>query len=267
MGRETGSESLNSGVEAKENPQQTLSQLETNYAQLVGIKDVSAWKALDQNFSKNEGLKKSPALSPDQRAEFVRKSAFVKLQILQLKYEPTNSLLGYSMSKVLPLVSRADRLKDKAVAQKASALYAEAISMFEAAGVPSSDPRYTKAQRGLDEGSLVIEEMFEKFENGIQAERARIATDATDYVKKNLELSDNDELTVNISSDGSMVSVSAMKGNEMGSLEFSVGYDHFYVYPNTVVVAEASGVLQNHGQAISALIKGEHPDYPRKQEN
>lgn len=119
----------------------------------------------------------------------------------------------------------------------------------------------------MDGGSLVIEEMFEKFEGGIQRERARIATDSTDYVKKNLELGDQDEVTVNTSSDGSTVSISAMKAGEMGTLDFTIGFDHFYVYPNTVNVNEASGILQNHGEAISLLIKGNHPDYPRKEAN
>src|SRR3989338_8882540 len=101
------------GTEAKESSQNVLAKLESSYMALIGDKNFKAWEALNKEFESHRSLKSANDLPKDQQGEFLRKSAFIKCQIINLKYNPYGTLMGYKVSDALPSISRSDRIKDK----------------------------------------------------------------------------------------------------------------------------------------------------------
>lgn len=262
---------------SKETIRSALSQLEQEYTDLTRNKDVATWKQLEQKFKDHESLKSNEHLSPFERAEFARKGAFIAYHILELKYDPQRSVLGYPISEKLKNTPAAERNADYQSAKNVIGLYDEALKSFDSARIPFDSESYQKAARGR-EGAVLIENMFEAFENGVQDERVRIQTDASDFLKKSLSLSPTDGVDVKTSPDGTECEITVMKnGDDISILEIGLDYRNshsIYVIASVRYTQRTTGVFLHGGRDgqdffadnVIQVINGQHPEYPRVKE-
>lgn len=265
------------GEASKETVRSALSQLEQEYSALTSNKDLATWKQLEQKFKDHESLKSNEHLSTLERAEFARKGAFIAYHILELKYDPQMSILGYPTSEVLKSTSAAERKVDHHSAVNVINLYEEALKAFESARNPSESGSYQKAARGR-EASVLMEKMFEAFEDGVQNERVRIQTDVSDFLNKSLSLSPTDEVIVKVSPDGTEAEITVMKNDQdISILEISLDYSNSnFVYVQAIAryYRGGTGVFLQGGlngkqfllDNVIQVINGQDPEYPRNKE-
>lgn len=262
------------GEASKETVRSALSQLEQEYAALTSNKDIATWKQLEQKFKDHESLKTNEHLSTFEQAELARKEAYIAYHILELKYEPQMSILGYPTSEELKSTSAAERKVDYHSAVNVIRLYEEALKAFESARIPSESGSYQKAARGR-EASVLMGKMFEAFENGVQNERVRIQTDVSDFLNKSLSLSPTDEVVVKVSPDGTEAEITVMKNDQdISILEISLDYSNSnfaYVQAIARYYRGGTGVFLQGGldgqqfilDNVIQVINGQNAQYPR----